>query len=104
MGLLCFSEWLSNIRLPSLTTSCRWRSENRPPNIVVIGKRRDDGAIETLMGATPIPRMVLIDAQGKIVYDSVGYNEEDLRTEIAKLGPQYAPLAKAEESPCIASK
>jgi thiol-disulfide isomerase/thioredoxin len=65
----------------------------------------DDGAIETLMGSAGVPRTVLIDAQGKVVYDRAGYSEEDLRTEIAKLGPQYAPLSpKPKETPCIASK
>ena len=65
----------------------------------------DDGDIETLMGSSGIPRTVLIDAQGKIVYDRTASSEEDLRTEIAKLGPQYAPLSpKPKETPCIASK
>jgi thiol-disulfide isomerase/thioredoxin len=65
----------------------------------------DDGEIETLMGSSGIPRMVLIDAQGKIVYDKAGSSEEDLRTELAKLGPQYAPLSpKPKETHCIASK
>ena len=65
----------------------------------------DDGAIETLMGSSGIPRTVLIDAQGKILFDRAGYNEVDLRAEIGKLGPQYASLlAKPEESPCVGSK
>jgi hypothetical protein len=46
-----------------------------------------------------IPRTILIDAQGKIVYDATGMDEDQLRTEIAKLGSEYAALgAEAEGS------
>lgn len=40
-----------------------------------------------------IPLTVLIDAQGKIVYDNFGADEAALRKAIAALGPQYASLA-----------
>jgi thiol-disulfide isomerase/thioredoxin len=64
----------------------------------------DDGDIEKLMGSSGIPRMVLIDAQGKIVYDRTGSNETELRTEIAKLGSEYASLRpKPKQAPCAAS-
>ena len=65
----------------------------------------DDGATEKLVGLSGIPRTILIDAQGKIVYDASGMDEDQLRTEIAKLGSEYAALApKPKEAPCTASK
>ena len=64
-----------------------------------------DGAIETLVGASGIPRTMLIDAQGRVTYDSVGMDENSLRTEIAKLGPAYAALApKRKAPPCKVEK
>jgi thiol-disulfide isomerase/thioredoxin len=64
-----------------------------------------DGEIEKLVGLSGIPRTMLIDAQGKIVYDAIGMDEDALRTEIAKLGPEYAALApKPKQVPCVASK
>lgn len=64
-----------------------------------------DGEIEKLVGSTAIPRTMLIDAQGKIVYDAVGLDEDALRTEITKLGPEYTALApKPKAAPCMASK
>ena len=66
----------------------------------------DDGEIEKLLGSSGIPRTLLIDAQGKIVYDGAGMNEDALRTEIAKLGPEYASLTpkKDKGTPCPASE
>lgn len=62
----------------------------------------DDGEVEKLMGSSGIPREVLIDAQGKIVYDGE-MDEDELRTEIAKLGPEYAFLRpKPKETACPA--
>ena len=64
-----------------------------------------DGAIKTLVGASGIPRTMLIDAQGRVTYDSVGMDENSLRTEIAKLGPAYAALApKRKAPPCKVEK
>lgn len=40
-----------------------------------------------------IPLVVLIDAQGKIVYYDFGGNEETLRRAIAALGPEFASVA-----------
>jgi thiol-disulfide isomerase/thioredoxin len=60
----------------------------------------DDGEIEKIMGSSGIPREVLIDAQGKIVYDG-GLDEDELRTEIAELGPEYTSLRpKPKETAC----
>ena len=45
---------------------------------------------------------MLIDAQGKIVYDG-GSDENELRSAIAKLGPEYASLRpKPKETTCPA--
>lgn len=50
-----------------------------------------------------IPQLVLIDAQGEVVYDAVGPNDDTLRTQIAKLGPEYASVAPKTPLPCPAS-
>ena len=64
-----------------------------------------DGETEKLVGTSGIPRTMLVDAQGKITYDASGMDEDKLRTEIAKLGPEYAALApKPKQFPCTASK
>jgi thiol-disulfide isomerase/thioredoxin len=60
----------------------------------------DQGEIEKAIGPSGIPREMLIDAQGKVVYD--GSDEDDLRTEITKLGPEYASLAPKKQSTCPA--
>ena len=65
----------------------------------------DDGQIEKLVGSSGIPRTMLVDAQGKITYDGSGMDEDQLRTAIVKLGPEYAVLApKPKSSPCAVSK
>ncbi len=52
-----------------------------------------------------IPRSILIDVTGKIVYDKPGENDDDLLAAVAKLGPEYAFLApKLQSNPCVASK
>jgi thiol-disulfide isomerase/thioredoxin len=64
-----------------------------------------DGTIEKLMGNSPIPRTVLVDAQGQVVYDGTGTDENQLRAAIASLGPEYLSLLRKPDSPpCIASK
>ncbi|MBB5329853.1 redoxin family protein [Tunturiibacter gelidoferens] len=64
-----------------------------------------DEEIERLLGSFGIPRTTLIDAQGKIIYDAGGMDDDALRTEITKLGPRYAALApKPKQVPCVASK
>ena len=46
-----------------------------------------------------------VDAQEKITYDGSGMDEDQLRTAIAKLGPEYAALSpKPKQTPCTASK
>ena len=52
-----------------------------------------------------IPRTVLIDVNGKIVYDRSGENDDQLLAAVAKLGPDYAFLVpKLQPNPCVASK
>jgi thiol-disulfide isomerase/thioredoxin len=62
----------------------------------------DDGEIEKIVGSSGIPREMLINAGGKIVYD--GSDENALRTEIVKLGPEYASLAPKKQVPCPAAE
>ena len=64
-----------------------------------------DGEIEKLMGSSGVPRLVLVDAQGLIVYDTTGADEDKLRTHLARLGPDYASLApKPKLAPCAAAR
>ena len=64
-----------------------------------------DGQIEKLVGSSGIPRTLLVDAQGKITYPASGTDEDQLRTAIVKLGPEYATLSpKPKQAPCTASK
>jgi thiol-disulfide isomerase/thioredoxin/outer membrane lipoprotein-sorting protein len=64
-----------------------------------------NGEIEELVGSSGIPRTILVDAQGKVVYDASGMDEDELRTEIAKLGPEYAALSpKPKQATCTPSK
>ena len=65
-----------------------------------------DGEIEKLMGSSPIPRVVLVDAQGRIIYDGTGADENRLRRHIAALGPEFHDLAPKppQPAPCVAAK
>ncbi len=65
-----------------------------------------DGEIEKLMGSSGIPRTVLVDAKGQIVYDGTGGDENHLRAHIAQLGPEFKDLVPkaAQPSPCVVSK
>jgi thiol-disulfide isomerase/thioredoxin len=64
-----------------------------------------NGEVEKLVGSSGIPRTMLVDAQGKITYDASGMDEDKLRTEIARRGPDYASLApKPKQAPCTACK
>jgi len=49
-----------------------------------------------------IPHALLIDAQGSVVYDEVGYREDKLLAAIARLGPEYAALEPKDKArpPC----
>lgn len=58
----------------------------------------DDGKIAGAFKETGIPLLVLIDAQGKIVFYESGEDEIGLRKALAGLGPEFASLAQ-EQSP-----
>lgn len=62
-----------------------------------------DGEIEKLMGSGGIPRTVLVDASGQIVYDGTGMDEKRLRTRLAQLGPEFRDLTP-KAPPCVDSK
>jgi len=63
-----------------------------------------DGDIARLMGSSPIPRVVLVDAKGQIAYDGTGIDENRVRTHLAELGPEFADLApRAKTPPCDAA-
>lgn len=65
-----------------------------------------DGGIEKLMGSSAIPRTVVVDAKGEVVYDGSGMDENRLRTHLAQLGPEFAELAPKPKkaAPCVASR
>lgn len=50
----------------------------------------DDGEIEKVFGDEPVPRSILINAKGEIIFDKVSPTKQELRAAIAKLGPRYA--------------
>jgi thiol-disulfide isomerase/thioredoxin len=61
----------------------------------------DDGKIGDAFKKTGIPLIVLIDAQGKIVFYDAGGDDAGLRKALASLGPEYASLAAPQKpSPC----
>ena len=44
-----------------------------------------------------IPYLVLVDSSGKVVYSYEGLDETGLRSAVAKLGPEFAGLAKSSQ-------
>lgn len=50
----------------------------------------DNGEIERVFGGKPVPRTILIDAKGRVVFDEVSPTKQQLLAAIAKLGPPYA--------------
>lgn len=60
----------------------------------------DDGNIASALGGIAgFPRTILIAADGKVIYDKTGYDEEDLHKAISSLGSEYAALLPAQP-PC----
>jgi hypothetical protein len=62
----------------------------------------DSGDIGKALGeGDGIPRAILIDAQGKVIFDELR-NDAEVRKAIAKLGPEYASFApkKSPTPPC----
>ena len=46
----------------------------------------DHGEVDAAFGTDGVPRTILIDAKGEVVFDRVSSTPEDLRRAIAKLG------------------
>jgi thiol-disulfide isomerase/thioredoxin len=46
----------------------------------------EDKDLTDLMGPSPLPRIVLVDAGGTIVYDHIGFDGAELRHQITRLG------------------
>lgn len=55
----------------------------------------DHGEVEAAFGTERVPRAILIDAKGEIVFDHVSSTPQELRAAIAKLGPEYAAAVAA---------
>ncbi|HEX5412959.1 MAG TPA: redoxin family protein [Terriglobia bacterium] len=49
-----------------------------------------DGEIERVFGDEPVPRTILINDKGEIVFDKVSPTNQELHAAITKLGPHYA--------------
>jgi thiol-disulfide isomerase/thioredoxin len=62
----------------------------------------DDGKIGGAFKKDAIPMIVLIDGQGKVVFDKTGDDEDvGVRLALASLGPEYASLAPVQQQqPC----
>ncbi|HUY95267.1 MAG TPA: redoxin family protein [Terracidiphilus sp.] len=58
-----------------------------------------DQTVAKLMGNSPLPRVVLVDAKGQIVYDTIIQNESRLRMHLAKLGPEFRDFAPKPHQP-----
>jgi thiol-disulfide isomerase/thioredoxin len=54
-----------------------------------------DGSLGKAFHRAGIPLGVLIDADGKVTFYKAGYGIAELRTAIAKLGPEFSPVAPA---------
>jgi thiol-disulfide isomerase/thioredoxin len=55
-----------------------------------------DGSLGAAFQRTGIPLGILIDARGNIAFYQSGYEASDLRSAIAKLGPEFGSLAGAD--------
>jgi thiol-disulfide isomerase/thioredoxin len=63
-----------------------------------------DGQIETMLGYAPIPRDLMVDQAGWVVFDGI-YDANKLRNRLAELNPAFKDLARpTQASPCVASK
>jgi thiol-disulfide isomerase/thioredoxin len=64
----------------------------------------DDGsASKALRGINGIPRSILVDGTGKVIFDRTDANSDSLLKAITALGPNYAELAPKEPQPCGAN-
>jgi thiol-disulfide isomerase/thioredoxin len=53
----------------------------------------DDGEVARLFPNQGIPHFVLIDSNGTVVYSKSAFEESELRTAIAKLGPEFLAVS-----------
>jgi len=60
-----------------------------------------DGEIAKLMGSSPLPRVVLVDAKGQIAFDGMGGDEGRLLMHLAELGPEFRNLAPKPSEPAL---
>jgi thiol-disulfide isomerase/thioredoxin len=58
-----------------------------------------DGSLGKAFHLDGIPLAVLIDADGKVTFQRSGYEIPELRNAIAKLGPQFSPVASSASKP-----
>jgi len=58
----------------------------------------EDGSLGKAFQREGIPLGVLIDADGKVAFYESGYEISELRSAIAKLGPQFSTLAQSSPS------
>jgi thiol-disulfide isomerase/thioredoxin len=67
-------------------------------------KTQDDGKIGDAFKKIGIPPLVLIDAQGMIIFYKSGDDDAGLRKALAGLGPEFASLAPVQmPQPCEAA-
>jgi cytochrome c biogenesis protein CcmG, thiol:disulfide interchange protein DsbE len=59
-----------------------------------------EGETEKAIGLSGVPRTILIDATGKVVFDE--HSDAGLRAAVARLGPEYEALVQLR--PCSVSK
>jgi thiol-disulfide isomerase/thioredoxin len=57
------------------------------------------GEVHRQLGYAGIPRVLLVDSAGTVVYDGRGYDVTELRSRIARLGPEFETLA-LRSGPC----
>lgn len=57
-----------------------------------------NGDVQRTFPPGGIPELVLIDSSGKITYAESGLDEPALRAAIAKLGPEFAPIAPTPQA------
>jgi thiol-disulfide isomerase/thioredoxin len=50
----------------------------------------DFGEVSVRFGSEAVPRIVLINAEGKVVFDAVAATDDEIKVAIAKLGKEYA--------------
>lgn len=62
-----------------------------------------DGEVHKQLGYEGIPHVILVDSGGTIVFDGTGEDARELRSSIAKLGPEFRSV-DPESGPCVMPK